>query len=442
MKTLDKLSISKVNLDSMNPRHTPLESQTEIIEYMLSHGKIKELAKDIVSHGISPLESLAVIELDLESYVAIEGNRRVCALILLNNPKRCPTKHQSYFEKLAKNQNFPHSIRAIVFDSRNDANIWIERRHFGAQNGVGTLQWNAPQKSRWKRQRKKSDPNALALTMLEHARTLGFISSSDANNHLTTATRYFSNPKLRQIFGIVSKSNDPKVMLDVEIDEFNRILQHFCTDLAGKDNKVSSRSNKTDRENYAERLSQQGLAPTSKCAPWKFSKEVSTTKKGKNGNGKSQKRRRRSQDPDNRKHLVTRIQLNDVIDDKFLKRSLKELCTLNVDNYPLATTLVCRAFLERVYRLYHEKAIGPTGKKKVHLIMKNVIEQIKNLEDLSESQSNALSELTKIQNDQNKAFSPRTLGANAHLASFPIVTDLKRQWDNIEHIVQYMIARI
>ena len=101
------VSIRGLYLDPKNPRHIPIENQKEIISYLIENEKVKELAKDIAEKGMTnPLDLVGIITENNKKLV-IEGNRRVCALKLLDKPSLAPKKYQKYFTTLqgkVKNQ--------------------------------------------------------------------------------------------------------------------------------------------------------------------------------------------------------------------------------------------------------------------------------------------------------------------------------------------------
>ncbi len=113
----ETILLSNLGLDSRNPRHKFLESQREIIEWMVSGigrigDKLLVLAKDIVQNGLNPAERVMVLkdEKKDKQFLVLEGNRRVTALKLLNNPDTAPTKEwQNRFAKLA-NQGYSRVI--------------------------------------------------------------------------------------------------------------------------------------------------------------------------------------------------------------------------------------------------------------------------------------------------------------------------------------------
>ena len=179
-----------------------------------------------------------------------------------------------------------------------------------------------------------------------------------------------------------------------------------------------------------------------KCAQWKLEDGLKISDDDADTDDDNKPKRRSTQDPDKRKHLVPRDSISVVSDDKFLKRALKELNSIEVDKYPLAAAMVCRAFLERVYRSYHQEIISDPGNKKAHVIMSAVAKNIEENEDLVSDEKAALEALKRVSSDERNVLSPKSLGANAHLARIPAAMDLKREWDNIESIVQFMLNKI
>lgn len=141
-----KISAKNIHLDSGNPRHDYKERESEIIK-SLCNEKLVALAKDIAEmESLSPLEIIGVIpsEDTRGHYVALEGNRRTCALLLLADPGRAPdTSFKEKFERIARQRNVPKELNTYIFSDRKEAQPWLDRRHMGSQGGVGTDQWDA-----------------------------------------------------------------------------------------------------------------------------------------------------------------------------------------------------------------------------------------------------------------------------------------------------------
>ncbi|ULH11547.1 hypothetical protein MF265_01755 [Serratia marcescens] len=431
------VNVLDLYLDNKNPRHDPINDRKEIINYLVQNEKIKVLAKSIAENGTSPLESLAVMENENGHFIALEGNRRVCALTLLNDPELCPENERSYFRKLSGSSDFiPEVIECILFSNRDEANKWIELRHNGEQDGAGLLTWNATQKTRYF----GSSDNTLALKLLDYAETKGYITKQKRDGVLTTASRFLGNPVFRTTLGIKTGRSDPNVLIDVSRDDFDTVLERFINDLINSENNVTSRSKKDDWENYAKKLRSEGIAPKGHCEPEDlFNKENNNDKKETITNKKASN----NQSPNNRKYIVpSDFKVN--IPDPILKRVFDELRTLDCSEYTLASSVVCRAFLENIYSLTYEKLYGnyPEGMLE-HIVMEKIINKIESVKSiLTKNEKKALEALKRVKTDTTNPLSPKTLGANAHAGFYPDPTALKVHWDNISYILLFMLNKI
>ena len=107
---------------------------------------LANLAEDIVEHGLSPAESLMVIEHPDQKnhFVSIEGNRRITALRLLQTPAlAAETPLHKRFVALATKyaQNPIVKVSCVLFDDKEEAFKWMERKHL-QMDGRGLSQWN------------------------------------------------------------------------------------------------------------------------------------------------------------------------------------------------------------------------------------------------------------------------------------------------------------
>lgn len=150
------VDLADVFLDNENPRHDPIDAEPEIIARLVAHEKVTNLAASIAKHGPSPLERMAVIRHPTikGKFTVVEGNRRLCALKLLRDPKRAPTlQARKVFEDLkSTGQQVPSKLEVAVFADRTSAKYWLSLRHEGEQDGVGTRNWKAQEKARFNAQ--------------------------------------------------------------------------------------------------------------------------------------------------------------------------------------------------------------------------------------------------------------------------------------------------
>ncbi|MFC3033285.1 hypothetical protein ACFOEE_12210 [Pseudoalteromonas fenneropenaei] len=478
------LNVLDIYLDQKNPRHAPLNAQSDIVEKLIQKEQVKQLARDIAENGVSPLEMTAVIKDESGRFIVVEGNRRTCALRLLNDPKSAPNTHVSYFTKLAKNsEKIPKKITCQLFDSREDADIWIERRHSGTQDGIGAKQWNSDQKTRFNTSREKRDDNALASAILDFAVLQGFVPEEREDKILTTAARFLGNPFFRKTLGIISSRSHAYVELNVPLNEFAIVIEKFCKDLLDPKSEVTSRTKKVQWEAYARTLISLGLAPKnhvqsyllsdvlnssesdsseaegvtqnqgenppidSKASPSsKFESNsndhANDTSSGEGGKKEeSTTRHQNTKNPDKRKYIIP-YGFSASIKNPILRRVYQEMTEILIDDNTLAVSLLTRAFLENLYSLFHEKELGNQIKAQTHVVMNKVITHIEKNTNLTKVESQALGALKRVQCNHNNVLSPHTLGANAHASHYPNATELKREWDNISAIVEYMLKRI
>jgi hypothetical protein len=130
-KTLT-LSPLKLMLDTQNPRFIipPNATQIDARNYLLEYEGVVNLAKGINGFGgLMPGERIIVCK-ENNSYVVLEGNRRVCACQLLIDPSlvpgnfltKFPTVNQTVIDNISK-------ITVDVTDSRKDTQTVLAERH-------------------------------------------------------------------------------------------------------------------------------------------------------------------------------------------------------------------------------------------------------------------------------------------------------------------------
>ena len=274
------VNLDRIFLDLKNPRHKPYDTENEVIEYLCEQEKVLQLAKDIKKNGLSPLGLFAVIP-DEEgpdnakrTYFVVEGNRRVCALKLLDDPERAPSKYRKNFEETAKGWNGIRELPCVRFGDREAVGPWLSRIHEGGQDGIGQRKWNADQLARHSGKTK----NREALAILDHAEKNGFITQEARERKLTTIQRYIDNHRFREVMGI-DKSNPQKICRTWLKKDFDILIKEFMDDLL--EGKVNSRSKKADIEAYAIEIGAIGGLSGKKIAPEPLDSLDTSSKYGK-----------------------------------------------------------------------------------------------------------------------------------------------------------------
>ena len=251
---LEAVKIGRVFLDFRNPRHEPFTSEPQTIEYLCEHEGIYPLARDIARHGLNPLERFALVPVKARDgkatgYIMAEGNRRLCAIKLLADPELAPANLRTPFEKLAENWIPISTVSGVLFDSIEDAKIWLERIHSGTQGGIGRKEWNSEQKERFSGGAK----NKTAQAFLDYAEGEGMITAGDRKGKLTTVQRFLGNDIFREMLGL--DQTDPEQLGRTRSKaEFDILARRFVRDLV-QTKDVHSRMNKEQIIQYARPLS-------------------------------------------------------------------------------------------------------------------------------------------------------------------------------------------
>ena len=248
----ETIAVSKIYLDLINPRHKPYTKPSQAISYLCKEDNIVSLARDIAKLGLDPTQKLALLSEgkgDDETYIVLEGNRRVCALKLLEDPALAPPSKRTSFERISASWTNPiKSVEAVVFSDREEAKIWLERIHGGSQGGIGRKDWNSKQKQRFS----GSSKNRIALSMIEYGVAKGFIAEEDTNKKITTITRFVTNPIAKEVLGLDS-SNPDSISRTRPAEDFDKLQKQFLKDLVSGE-VVHSRQNKAEIEAYARKL--------------------------------------------------------------------------------------------------------------------------------------------------------------------------------------------
>lgn len=149
---LKRLSVTSLLLDPQNPRLPQSGGalgQRQIIDELVTHDNVYELAKDISTQGFFPTEILLGIK-DGDQIVIIEGNRRLTALKLLINPELAPQTHLEKFRRLSEKVSITAISKAqlTIAPSRAAATPILLTRHTQQQ----IQSWKRPMQARFYRQ--------------------------------------------------------------------------------------------------------------------------------------------------------------------------------------------------------------------------------------------------------------------------------------------------
>lgn len=428
----DGVSLARLHLDPENPRHDPIQDEVKIISHLMNNEKVKTLAKSIVEKGgVSPLDAIGVVEMvgNPGHYIVAEGNRRTCALKLLNDPKKAPSSAaQKFFLSLAKNANLPQKFSVVVFSDKEAARPWLELRHLGPQKGAGIVSWDTGEKNRFAR---GATPDTLALAVLERAEKAGWIDAATRKKiGITTLTRYLGNPVVRTALGI---GNRGSLSFTHEPAEVDIALKKFVTDAipgkGGTEALVNSRTKAADWKAYGRQLHSEGFAPKTALpgplVPPEPTKSSTTRPRG-------------PRHPDKRPNVMPQ----DFVvkhKDPALQRLVSELKNIKPDDgFSFAANYLLRAVLERVMVLFAKK----TGVWKQNLDDRALTQACNTALEAAGVDRRELKNLRIAFSANDSSLSLQTLGAAVHAAHLPTRRDLIAVWDNWAPAVRHMLDRL
>lgn len=149
--------IENLQLDVYNPR-LPKSKQGKdehtVIEYLLLEAATTELMESIGENDFFAGEMLLVIPNEKEDgkFIVVEGNRRLTAVLLLNNPELATVKKVATKEISEKAKHKPTELPCLVFEKRSDI-----QQYLGFVHITGKKSWRMLEKARYLADLRKND---------------------------------------------------------------------------------------------------------------------------------------------------------------------------------------------------------------------------------------------------------------------------------------------
>ena len=140
---------SNLLLDLDNPRlpeDIAVSNPKEVLKHIIEHYDIDELVQAIGENGYFAGEPLIVIPSQKSSkeFIVVEGNRRLTALKVLDNPKLIPKNYINLTKKAKEAKHKPINIPCVVFDDREKVLFYLGLRHVS-----GVKSWDLIAKARY-----------------------------------------------------------------------------------------------------------------------------------------------------------------------------------------------------------------------------------------------------------------------------------------------------
>lgn len=445
MVTVLSIPVSMLQLDPINPRlDDGTQTQREALSAMMvaQGGKLVSLARDIAKLGLSPLDRFLVLKTDESAdYLVLEGNRRLTAIKLLLNPDLAQgslgNSEIATLRELSSALSIESDwkVECVVVETREAASHWLQLRHGGELDGVGTVRWGATEGERFRARAGVGSPE---LKVLEFVVSAGGIEERERDAvSITNLRRLLNDSHVRETLGIQIDRKAGTVTTRFPTNEVAKSLTRIVKDLADDDFKVGKIYTKTHRKQYmreiakADRPNPKTILPSARALGVNPAVESGATISQRGGRGGRVSRRRSTVAP-------TTLALR--IDQSRLKDIYRELQQLEVERFANAGAVLLRVFLELTVDRYvkkHKTALKPHA---------DLADRLQAVHDhLSSSGVMTRSELSPIR----KAISSSALIAPSvslfnlyvhelHLTPSP--QDVRVGWDSLELFFQRIWA--
>ncbi len=370
MPTIE-LKVEDLRFDLKNPRYPNLANQRDALQKIVDaqDDKLAVLADDIATQGLNPGERIFVTEDEAEGgkYLVLEGNRRLAVLMILSRPALLDSLGvrdalKKRFKDIAKKFHLDaiEPIECMVFDQREEANHWIELRHMGENNGKGIVGWDGIQSARFR-------GNSASLQIVDFVKRSGALHAETveklATFPITNLDRLVSNPHVREVLGIQLVHGQIETKLPP--DEVIKGLTRLVTDIADKQITVSNIKGKEQREKYIDKFSKSDRPDVTKAS--KISKPLGSlaAAQGAKPMLSNRQAKRSTRQASDRMMLIPSSCVLKIKDPR-INAIYKELRTMRVDNFPNASAVLLRVFMELTVDHYietHGLTVNGTGRR-------------------------------------------------------------------------------
>jgi len=440
---LKKIKVSDLFVNTDNFRFDSMAGQKEAIEKMLDElgEKVLNLARHIVENGLNPADivQVAASRHDKTKYNVLEGNRRLVALKLLNNPDLADSPgHASLkrrFRKLHEDNKaaIPKEAQCLVWDNPDDANKWIKLKHTGANEGIGTVDWTTQQQDRF--DEKVEGKSSIALQVVKllsgSAEVPQEVREQLPELKVTNLDRMISDPDVRDVLGIqVSKG---LLHSDVDKGEVIKGLTKLVKDILDPKFNVADIYTKQDRKDYLSKFGKASKPDLKKTAakPWDFN----------DGRATSGKTTKVKKNPNHRNVLIPKSCVIK-IDNPKLNEIYHELQTLNVHKHKHACSVAFRVFVEQSLDCYMESHKDVKANMDSKLLQK-VTEVANHLETNGFADKHICKGIRSAANNQNDLLGINTWHAYVHNKNFsPTAENLITSWNNIQPFIEKVWGNI
>lgn len=440
-----KIPLSKLQLNLENPRFESVTTEKEAINLMIDalSTKLIKLAKDILDTELNPADLIQVTPNSSNKYTVLEGNRRVTALKLLKRPSLIERKHVNFYKKIKPlSDQFSkkplQKILCVVFHDPVDADKWIELKHTGENEGVGTVQWDSTQQARFTRKRKGQNPIALqAIEFLSRSEFTEESLKKDLTRlPYTNIERLLTDPDIRNVLGISYKDQNLETVYEEE--QVVKGLSKIARDFLYRSYTVNNVRNKKDRLKYIEEFGENDLPqkPLTVNSVWKLTSATNMSIDTQEEE-LSKKTNKNRDIPTKRKCMIPKdciIKIKDPRPNKIYH----ELKTLNVSDFENAVAVTFRVFVELSIDAFIESKKGQIkGVKRMTPFKQKVQKTIDYFQSAQILNDHQIKGIRVLINEPDGILSIDTFNTYVHnRVYFPKEGHLMNSWNDIQIFIE------
>jgi hypothetical protein len=455
------LPIDDLRLDLRNPRIADATSQREALQKIINDQDVKlvALAESITEDGLNPMDRLLLLASPDEpkKFIVIEGNRRLAALKILQNPAvltglEVRPSVQKRLEVLAAgfDAKLVEPVDCFEVAAREDGAMWIQQRHTGENAGRGIVDWSGIATARFR----GNDPALQALDFVLAYGELTDNEKAEIGNRfpISTLDRLLSTPAVRNLIGLEIKAG--KLLTGLPLLEAIKPLRRIVRDLGSGVKKVTDLKLQPQMVAYVESLGIDLPDLAQLSTTTQPVEDLKPTRAGgatggaggssggagagsgahgsSTGTGAAGKKSRTAV----RRALIPKGCALNVTNSKIAEIA-KELRALALSEYPHAISVLLRVFLELSVDHYLNRngidlKITPTsGGRKVDKSLKTKVTEAVDHMVAAGVPKKELDGIRKASSDKNSPLHVDTLHNYVHNAFYsPTERDLTVAWDN------------
>jgi hypothetical protein len=475
-----QVPLKNLLVDQNNPRLSDkYDNQNDTIQSMikLQGEKLVELAKHIIENGFNPTNILLVSpskDKNNGMFDVLDGNRRVTTLKLLDKPELAEGQiNTSLYQRLiALSVTFKKEpitdVKCVIFKNKEDADIWIQLNHRGENKGAGLVEWDGQVAARYDAIHGDKSSELQILDFVKGYANLSPVTQEKIDNGkfpITTLERLIGSPEIRDKLGIEIK--DKIVYTYFPDEEVSKGLTRIFNDLGDGKYNVSQLKSIEQRKDYINSFSSEELpSPDKKNAivsplDIKYGvlikeRELTIPKNAidekpnldiQNGlsptqlpaEAKKSSITRSKGGQSNRKTLIPK-QCNLTIPQHRISNIYKELKKININDYPNASTVLFRVFIELSLDYFIDKNfISWTEEQKKNTKLKDKLtkvgEQMKQQGILTDSEFTPVRKAASSQTFLHS--SVNSMNAYVHCMNVsPVASEMIVGWDDLQVFIQ------